>query len=280
MIRDRARADQVEVLHCRYGRMLALTNDKYIGAALRDYGEYSESEVMLWRQILKPDAIVVDAGANCGAHTVALASLVPQGVVVAFEPLRAFYHILCGNLALNGLTNVIAHHAALGAEPGGINVPALDLTLDENYGGFALPEHQGAPGNRVPLLRLDDVLPRVDMIKADVEGMEGDVLRGAERLIRECAPVLYLEANPGPTQQPLIDQLDGMGYMAWWHHAPHFHPANYRGLSEDHYPGIVSWNLLALPASAEHQLNGFPRALPTRNSQVSSEEDASGPPRG
>lgn len=262
--------------------MLALTNDRYIGAALRDYGEYSESEVMLWRQILQPNpnAIVVDAGANCGAHTVALASLVPQGLVLAFEPMRAMYHILCGNLALNGITRVIAHHAALGAESGTINVPALDFTIDENYGGFSLPEYQTSPGNRVPLLRLDDVLPRVDFIKADVEGMEGDLLRGAERLIRECHPVLYLEANPGPNQQELIDQLAALGYMAWWHHAPHYNPANHRGNAEDHYPGIVSWNLLALPASEDPHLQGFQRALPSHHTHVSPKEDASGPPRG
>lgn len=264
MIPDRARAEQVEVLHCRYGRMMALTNDRYIGAALRDYGEYSESEVQLWRQILPPNAIVVDAGANCGAHTVALATLVPRGLVFAFEPMRTMYHILCGNLALNGITNVTALHAALGAEAGTINVPALDFTLAENYGGFSLPDYQQAPGNRVPLMRLDDVLPRVDFIKADVEGMEGDLLRGAERLIREHKPVLYLEANPGPKQQPLIDQLDALGYMAWWHHAPHYNPANHRGNTDDHYPGIVSWNLLALPARDDHAITGFERAMPTK----------------
>lgn len=257
MIRDRASADNVEVLHCRYGRMMALANDMYIGKALRDYGEYSESEVSLWRQLLKADAIVVDAGANCGAHSVALGTLVPKGIVVAFEPMRVMYHILCGNIALNGLTNVLAHHAALGAEAGTINVPALDFTLEENYGGFSLPDYQQAKGNLVPLLRLDDVLPRVDFIKADVEGMEADLLRGADRLIRECKPVLYLEANPGEKQGALIQQVRDLGYQTWWHHAPHYNPANHRGNAEDHYPGIVSWNLICLPSHPDNRMDGF-----------------------
>lgn len=262
MIADKARADQAEVLHCRYGRMIALTNDRYIGAALRDYGEYSESEVALWRQLVKPDAIVVDAGANCGAHTVALAGMVPKGAVLAFEPMRTMYHILCGNLALNGITNAVAYHAAVGATAGTINVPAVNFTLHENYGGISLPAYQQAPGNPVPLVALDAVLPRIDLLKADVEGMEGDVIRGADRLIRECRPILYLENNPGENQGALIQQIAALGYEQWWHHAPHYNPDNYRGNAEDHYEGIVSWNIVALPAHPDHDLRGLERIDP------------------
>jgi FkbM family methyltransferase len=254
MIPDRARADLVTVSDCRYGRMMHLKQDKYIGRAIVEYGEYSESEVQLFRQVIQPDSIVVDAGANIGAHTVALASLVPRGGVVAFEPFRYLYNILCGNLALNGITNAVPYYAALGERPGVITVPALDYTLEENYGGMAL----GActTGNKVPVLRLDDLLPQVHFIKADVEGMERDVLEGAQRLIRECQPILYVENNP-PDTQPLIDYIHSLNYDLWWHYAPHFNPGNYKQNPEDIYQGIVSWNMIGLPHGPDHQLSGF-----------------------
>ncbi len=58
---------------CRYGQMLYNLNDQYIGRSLDLYGEFSEGEVDLFRQIVKPGQIVVEVGANLGAHTVFLA---------------------------------------------------------------------------------------------------------------------------------------------------------------------------------------------------------------
>jgi len=250
MILDRADPALVAVTPCRYGRMMYLTNDRYIGSALARYGEYSESEVAMWRALLEPTSIVADIGANLGAHTVALATLVPQGLVIAFEPLRYLYHLMAGNVALNGLTNVLTYHACAGAAPGHLLVPALDLTHvgpDANYGGMHMQGH--TTGNPVPVLRLDDVCPRIDFIKADVEGMERHVLEGAQRLLRECHPILYLENNPGPAQRDLIDYVHSLGYDCWWHLAPHYNPDNYHHApaESEEITRVASYNMICLP---------------------------------
>ena len=84
-----------------------LLNDAYIGRSLDVYGEYSEGEIDLFRQLLRPGDVAIDVGANIGALTVAMARLVqPGGAIVAFEPQRAIFDILCDNLRLNGLANV------------------------------------------------------------------------------------------------------------------------------------------------------------------------------
>lgn len=254
---DRCDPSLVRVADCRYGRMMYLANDRYLGQALERYGEYSEAEVDLWRQLVQPNWIVADLGANIGTHTVAMARLVPQGFVLAAEPLLYLYYLLCGNLALNGLAHVKAVNAAIGAERGYIRTPLLDYTVEENYGGLPLRDVQEVPGRRVPLIPLDELLPVVHLIKADVEGMEGEVLKGASRLIRECRPILYLEANPGPKQQPLLDQVHALGYRLWWHYAPHFNPANYRHSTVDMEPGVVSFNVLGLPAEVKADLTGL-----------------------
>ena len=49
---------------CRHGRMLYNVNDRYIGRSLDLYGEFSEAEVELFRQIVRPGDIVVEVGAN------------------------------------------------------------------------------------------------------------------------------------------------------------------------------------------------------------------------
>jgi FkbM family methyltransferase len=256
-MRDNADASLIQIVPSRYGRMMVLSNDRYMGKAFLAWGEYSESEVDLWRQLLPPDAIVADIGANIGAHTIALASLVPNGAVIAFEPLPFLYAMMVGNIALNALTHVIPKHAAVGAETGRLTVPAIDYTRDDNYGGLCLMDH--AQGNSVPLVRLDDVMPICHFLKIDVEGMERYVLHGAERILRECRPALYVENNPGPQQQALIDQIHGYGYDLWWHYAPHFNADNFAGNPEvdAHMREVVSYNMLGLPSEGQHEIGGL-----------------------
>ena len=49
---------------CRHGPMLFNRRDMYIGRSLDAYGEYSEAEIAVLRQILRPGAVVVEAGAR------------------------------------------------------------------------------------------------------------------------------------------------------------------------------------------------------------------------
>ena len=53
----------------RYGKIMYNQLDQFIGRSLRLYGEYSQGEADIFEQIVKPGYIVVEAGANIGAHT-------------------------------------------------------------------------------------------------------------------------------------------------------------------------------------------------------------------
>lgn len=72
---------------CRYGEMAFHHTDKWIGRSLDLYGEWSEGEVELFRNVVKPGDVVIEAGANVGALTIPLAKIVGDtGRVHAFEP--------------------------------------------------------------------------------------------------------------------------------------------------------------------------------------------------
>ena len=66
--------------------------------------------------------------------------------MLAFEPQRVMFDILCNNLRLNGLTNVTAYRRAVGREAGQIHVPTLDYARADNFGGVALGGAQGEAG--------------------------------------------------------------------------------------------------------------------------------------
>jgi hypothetical protein len=89
--------------------------------------------------------------------------------------------------------------------------------------------------------------PRFDLLHADVEGMEVDVLRGAERLIMAHRPALYVEAFDDAARPSLVAYMRSLGYRLWHHDPPLYNPDNYAGNPMDLLRGIVSLNILGLP---------------------------------
>ena len=57
------------VVKAKYGFTAYNKNDKYIGKAIEKYGEFSEAEAYLFKQICFEGAVVVEIGANIGTHT-------------------------------------------------------------------------------------------------------------------------------------------------------------------------------------------------------------------
>ena len=248
---------------CRHGQMVFNVNDQYVGRSLELYGEYSEGEVALFRQIVRAGDVVVDAGANLGAHTVPLAQMVgPTGAVIAFEPQRVVFQTLCANLALNSLTNVMAQQAALGGEAGHIVVPNIDYGRIANFGGVALGQYDR--GEKVPVVRLDDLhLPRCRLIKIDVEGMEAEVLRGAGDTIARLMPILYLENDRKEKAAQLLRIVDSFGYLIHKHEPRLFNPENYLANGNNVFNTIVSRNLLCFHHTKPMTVEGSqPVAVP------------------
>jgi FkbM family methyltransferase len=237
--------------------MLYNVHDTYVGRSLDLYGEFSEGEAALFQQILKPGMVVVEAGANIGAHTVLLAQTVwPGGAVLAFEPQRIVYQTLCANLALNSITNVDCRHAAVGKAPGELIVPPIDYHRDGNFGGLGLGSYSA--GERVPVVALDGLdLRRCDLLKVDVEGMEREALEGATATVARCRPLLYVENDRPEKAAALIRTIDALGYDLSWHCPPLFNPNNFAGNTQNVFGRTVSRNMLCCPRGGRYHMSGF-----------------------
>lgn len=242
---------------CRHGTFLYNPRDRFIGRSLELYGEYAELELQLLLRLARPGDIVVDAGANIGALSLPMARRVgPGGWVLAAEPQRLVHQMLCANIAVNGLANVVAHWCGLGAAADVAVVPALDYGRENNYGGVAL--RAGGVGERVPVVSIDSLdLPGCALIKVDVEGMELDVLRGAADTIRTHRPRLFVENNGTESSPPLIGWLMEQGYRLFWHVAPLFNPHNFANATDDVFPGLHSTNMLCLPPGDTAEVRGM-----------------------
>jgi FkbM family methyltransferase len=247
-----------QIAQCRHGPMLFNRNDQYVGASLLKYGEFCPGESELFQQLLKPGMTVVEVGANIGAHTVALSRLVgPAGCVHAFEPQRLVFQTLCANLALNACANVFAYQVAIGAAPGEILVPVLAPDRPNNFGGLSL---LGATqGEKVPLRTLDELgLTACHVLKLDLEGMETEALQGGAQLVRRLRPALYVENDRPERAAELIGLLLSWKYRLYSHQPPLYVPDNFAGDAENIFTGIVSINMLCIPAELSITINGVP----------------------
>ena len=249
----------VRLRTCRHGPMMYLTND-LIGRSLDTYGEFSEHELALFGDVVQPGMTVLDVGSNIGTHAVFFARRVgPTGAVYCFEPQRFIHQLLCGNLALNALRNVRALHAAAGEAPGSVRVPPVDYGAAGafNFGGIEL----GAwlEGEDVPVVTVDSLgLARCDVIKADVEGMELSVLKGAEATIRRTRPILHIENNKREKSAALLGWLLAQDYRLYWRITPYFNPANHFGAAVDLFEGAVESNIIGFHRSADVEIAGLP----------------------
>lgn len=232
---------------CRYGPMLYNFRDQYVGRSLDLYGEFSEGEVSLFRELIRPGDVVIDAGANIGALTVPLAQIVgPEGRVIAFEPQRILFQTLCANLALNNIPNAYGVECVLGAEPGTVVIPPINYCKENNFGGLELGSYE--VGEPVEVVTLDSFeLDSCDFIKIDVQGMEEQVLRGAADLIARSRPLLYVEDDSLLEASPLMQYIYSLNYRMYRHTPLLFNPSNFLGNSDNVFADMASMNLVCVP---------------------------------
>lgn len=231
--------NNILVVQTKYGALIINRNDEYVGRSLLATGTWCENEIDILRQVVTSGDTVVEVGANIGAHTIALSTMVgPTGTVHAFEPQRIIFYHLAGAVAINEVPQVHCHHAGVGAVAGTATVPPVDYGQSGNFGAVSLlPERSGMvpvtgrAGEEVPVVTIDSLnLTACHLLKIDAEGMERDVLAGAKDTIARLRPVIYTEweyEREGPATALMLIRL---GYRVF----PHASPGNY--------------NLLAFPA--------------------------------
>ncbi|MDR2165737.1 MAG: FkbM family methyltransferase [Zoogloeaceae bacterium] len=144
-----------------------------------------------------PDAaVILDVGANTGNHSIYWARIHNAKRVHSFEPVPLTYGILCENIRLNGLGDiVIPHNFGLGDQDGDARIENFPV---DNIGAARI----GYAGNdRAPtglkVARLDSLdlgEEKIDFVKIDVEGFERQALAGMEKTLRKHMPAVLVES--------------------------------------------------------------------------------------
>ena len=257
-----------QLIEARHGQFLVNENDTYVGRSLLTYGEWSEAEIWLFGQILRPGDVVIEAGANIGSHTVFMSRAVGEtGSVWAFEVARHTHQLLCANLALNECFNAHALQKAVGRGVQVTRFPKLDPRATLNFGAASMRnigQYTNDGTEQVEMICLDSLgLSRVDFIKADIEGFELEMLKGSCSILATQRPIIYLEidfANDRPTgnRDELVEFLEASGYAAFYFITPMFNPDNYKGVTQNIFHA-VSIDLICVPQD-RYTMTGLTRA--------------------
>lgn len=205
--------------------LLVLANED-VGRAILYDRKFEDADVKFLAGVIPDDAICIDVGANVGYFTMLFAKLSPRGNVYAFEPLQLNASLLRASAALNRYDNIETFEVAVG---NAIGETSLTQSSDGAYSSII--DTKRAPAERtvtVGLTTLDHFvenrgIPKIDVLKIDVEGAEALVVSGGARTFHDDSrrPQIVLmelcEKNLAAfdsTSKNLLDMMASFGYTA------------------------------------------------------------------
>jgi FkbM family methyltransferase len=147
---------------------------------------------------LRPDDCFWDVGSFTGLLTVFAAQKCSGGTVLSIEPEPNFLARVARNVEINGLTNVKIINSGLSDQPGHLQLNSSGVEgWAPSFYDKGLHDWIEVPMTTVDLIceEFPDYVPNV--LKIDVEGFEGKVLRGAQKTLgSEKLREIYLELHP------------------------------------------------------------------------------------
>lgn len=212
------------------------------GGMVETFLEYRQP----WLQQLKP-ATVLDIGANTGRFALTLHAAFPQAMIYSFEPLPDCFAELQQRIA--GVPQIVGFNLGLGDSAGELAFQRSASTPSSSFLPMTDTHKQAYPFTRdsqsvmVKLTQLDQIASQLVireplLIKIDVQGYEGHVLRGGEQTIRRAAAlVIETSFTTLYAGQPLFDevyrQLQSWGFRYAGALYQHQHPQTGQILQAD-----------------------------------------------
>lgn len=209
-----------------------------VGFKLLDEAQYEPFELATAQRLLAArrahfgdGVVVVDCGANIGVNTIEWArGMTGWGSIIAIEAQERLFYALAGNIALNNCFNARAIFAAVDQAEGSMRIPTPDYLSPGTFGSLELRQadsnefigqtisYEADRLTEIRTMTIDGLaLPRLDLLKIDIEGMELQALEGARETIARCRPIIVVEALK-VDRDALVAVLAGYGYTLLYGH--------------------------------------------------------------
>lgn len=243
-------AEETAIATMPRGSIEYFVNDDPIGYSIKHYGGWAEAEIRLLNALVREGDVVVDAGANIGTHTLALARRVGvTGRVIAFEPQAKVFELLKRNLVSNGILHGEAIHAALGSEPGEVAFDEPSYGAHTNIGAVCMRAATGSGQGR--LVRMETIdgreLEACRLLKIDAEGMGAAVIAGGVDTIKRARPVVFVECDSDGEAADILAAMPRDGYVLFVVRTAAFDEQNHKRNQDNVFGLAHETGLLFLP---------------------------------
>lgn len=233
-------------------KMILDLNDIGISRELATYGVHEKNSTAEVKKIITPGMQILEVGANIGYYALLETRLAgPMGHLYAMEPSPYNFDLLTENLNLNGLKNYDLYKLAAGATAG--KAPFL-LSGRSNLSTFVEREDLTGEEVEVDVVRLDDMFKdkKVDFIRMDVEGYEGEILRGAENILssNQKPKYFFIEVHSellhkkNSSARDIVEFLGKYGYeihKSFWRGGSEFVANSKKEMLEHHLLEVGYW---------------------------------------
>ncbi|MFE2187943.1 FkbM family methyltransferase [Streptomyces sp. NPDC059455] len=212
----------------RFGATFAVDTQDLIQRYLYLFGVWEPHMTRWLQRRLKPGDVFVDVGANIGYYSLLASPLVGRsGTVVAIEASPTFHQLLQRHARRNDRTNIRALNTAVSDRDEQLT---FILASSRNMGANSVVPYDGPAESTfeiaaqpLPDLLTDDEITNARVIKIDVEGAEGSVIRGLVPLLDKLRPdaELTVEVTPqrmsdlGDSVEDLLTTLKGHGFHVY-----------------------------------------------------------------
>jgi FkbM family methyltransferase len=181
------------------------------------------------KKLLKQGDVVLEAGANIGAHSLLIGKLIaPDGKLYSFEPTNYAFVRLKNHIKLNNLESVIkSEKFVLSNSP--CDMPIKSMVSDFKL--FAQDEEIGEDISDCQITSIDDYflknkIESLKLMKIDVDGYDFKVLSGSKATIQKFRPIVLIElANftlhrQGDSVNDIYNLLAGLNYTGFFLSTP------------------------------------------------------------
>ncbi|SHH39238.1 FkbM family methyltransferase [Winogradskyella jejuensis] len=160
------------------------------------------------------DLTVLDVGSNFGYLGAVWAdSVAANGKVLAFEPNRNLFQTIEKTIEANTKfsQNFEVYNLAVGSKKGVVHLNASAFSSNTEDMSAAIEAYD------VDMVKLDDFvkhhdIAQVDLLKIDVDGIELDILKGAEHILKENTAIIIVETN---NDQRIVNHFRALDYFIY-----------------------------------------------------------------
>lgn len=201
-LRDQPRR---RVVRTRFGAAMAVDTQDLIQRFVYLFGVWEPHMTSWLRRRLRPGDTYIDVGANVGYFSLLAAHLVGgDGRVVAIEASPALHRRVRQHAELNGHRSIRAVNAAVSDQQ---KTVTFILASSQNMGAAGIVPYGGpaeltldVEAYPLPELVAPEELTAARVIKIDVEGAEGGVIRGLAPLLGSLRPDVEITVEVTPSR--------------------------------------------------------------------------------